>query len=304
LLSVQAGGAPLPYSLTSFYLQISNPPINEKISIHFPLPIYETSEEINGRKIEMMWKGDSLIAMNQMETTLPFFEDINITRRCLWIESLGKDALALASPLDGNGTPEAGQLSEESGISPTKDRRGKENGAVRFDGHSSRLRYSLPYFPFEDYTFMIWARIDEIVPADVSYHQIVSACNASSDDPLRITLVGNTLYAGLRHETTYLTSGHELEDGRWYQIAVVKKEDSFILYLDGVSIEQIVVPIQLESNSKEVGIGYNPHLQGSEYFAGLMDEFRFFARDLSAEEISDQYYQEIKSTMSSYTYYR
>ncbi len=306
-ITVHSEGVLLSTTLLDYYLKVSNPPLNKVISIGFPLPVYETSEILNGRKIDMMWKGDSLIAMDQMGSTLPFFQEINSARRQLWIKSLGEEALALASPLDGDGTPETGQLLEESGTLPAVDRNGNEDSAILFDGQSSRLRYGLPYFPIENYTFIVWIRLKEMDPEVVSDGfrlPIVSARSALNDDPLTIFITGNILYAGIIQDTTCLTSGYELKNSCWYHISVVKDNNSFKLYLNGSAIEQISIHPLLETNAKEISIGYNPHFLKSQYFSGQMDEFKFFARDLSAEEIGDQYRQEIKSAITTCSYYR
>jgi hypothetical protein len=292
-----------PYNLTDYYLEVPNPPINETISISFPLPVYETSEVLNGRKIEMMWKGDSLIAMSQMQTGLPYFTDINDARKQMWIESLGGSALALSSPLDGNGTPTIGQLLEEVGISSATDRKGLDSSAVSMNGHDSRLQYRLPYFPDENYTFLLWVRPEAIDPNDVSLHQIVSSWSSSYDDPLRITIIADSLFAGIENETPFMTSGHKIDNHQWYQIAVVKDKNQFRLFINGASIEQIEVPAQVKTQAKDIGIGYNPHYDEGEYFNGILDDVNFYARSLSIEEIADIYRQSTETSVFAYPLY-
>jgi hypothetical protein len=303
-ISVHINGYSQSFNLTDYYLQIHNPPINETISIAFPLTVYETNEVINGRNIELMWKGDSLIAMSPMQTTLPYFEDINVARKAIWIDSLGESALALSSPLNGNGTPEIGQLIEEVGISSANDQRGQESGAVRMNGQTSRLRYGLPYFPNDNYTFLVWIRPDAIDPNDVSLHQIVSAWNAFYDDPLRVTLIGDLLFAGIENHTPFMTSGHKIDNHQWYQIAVVKDKGQFRLFLNGVPIEQIEVPAQMDTQATDIGVGYNPHYEEGEYFSGIMDDLNFYARSMSIEEIADIYRQTTETSVFSFPLYK
>ena len=304
LLTVHSEGGPLAFNLMNYYLEVLNPPLNKIISIGFPLPIYETSEILNGRKIEMMWRGDSLIATDQMGSPLPYFQDIDDARRQLWIESLGEDGLALASFLDGNGSPDPGQLIEETGIIPAFDQKGNENGAVRLDGQLSKLRYHLPHFPVKDYTYLVWVRPENGESLESGSRTIVSAWNGSFDDPLKIILTGNSLFSGLEQETSYLTSGYPIEQGRWYHIAVVKRNGSMILYLDGTVIEQIAVPAQLETNAKEIVVGYNPDMPDGDHFTGMMDDFKFYARSLSTEEIGNIYQQEKASSVNNSLLYQ
>jgi len=76
-LEVSVGGVGIPFESTNHYLRIEAPPVGEEISIRFPLKEYRTSEVLNGRTIDYLWRGDSIIAVSQMGSTFPFFPEID-----------------------------------------------------------------------------------------------------------------------------------------------------------------------------------------------------------------------------------
>jgi hypothetical protein len=74
--------------------------------------------------------------------------------------------------------------------------------------------------------------------------------------------------------------------GTWYHLAVVRSENTFILYKNGISLSQ-------GTSSSSVGTGSSVYM-GTEtaegaYLNGLLDEARIYNRALSAEEIKRHY---------------
>ncbi|MCX7018121.1 MAG: hypothetical protein NTY46_03800 [Candidatus Sumerlaeota bacterium] len=75
-VSVTIDGMGAPFSLTPYYLKITAPPIGKRIDVRIMLEMRYTTEVINGRSVRILWKGDSIAAMNQMGTSLPYFPEI------------------------------------------------------------------------------------------------------------------------------------------------------------------------------------------------------------------------------------
>ncbi|MGQ9730840.1 MAG: beta-L-arabinofuranosidase domain-containing protein [Candidatus Zipacnadales bacterium] len=202
---------------------------------------------------------------------------------------LGEGELMLASPLDGNGAPTIGVLESATNIEPAEDRHGQGGGAVYFGGEGCALKYRLPYFPERDYTFHAWIR-PEGLPAD-RLHQVFSAWAMGMDDPLRIVIQGNELFARIEASVGYSTAPVPVENDRWYHVAAVKEGAKLSLYVDGKLREKVDVPEWIATSAMNVAVGANPNYRGNECFCGRIDDFAFYARALTAEEIRSIYEQ-------------
>lgn len=196
---------------------------------------------------------------------------------------MGEDDLMVASPLEGDGTPTCGVRSLEEGLAPAPDRKGNPRGAVAFNGTGSRLRYDLPFFPERDYSFYAWI-CPEGLPVS-SIKQVFSAWCRGGDDPLRVTLDGPAIFARIEGGGGGGTTGANLENGKWVHVAAVKQGPTLTLYINGKSAHTTTVGEYIRSQSTQIGIGFNPLFPGGEFFTGKIDDFAFYARALSAEEV-------------------
>ena len=192
------------------------------------------------------------------------------------------NGVVVASPLDGDGTPTSGELLVSRSITPAEDRRGNSSGALAFNGRDSKLSYRLAYFPEGDYSALCWFYL-ESYPKE-RYEQIVSAW-CPGEDPLRITVEGEELFARIEGHGTGGTPRVPVGLQRWTHVAAVKEEGKLALYVDGVSAGSTAAPAVVLSRSTEIALGANPLFTGHEYFHGRIDDFRFFARALSPEEV-------------------
>jgi len=199
-----------------------------------------------------------------------------------------EDQLMVASPLNGDGTPSFGSVSLQTGLAPAADRFGTEDGAVAFTGEDSKLRYRVPFFPERDYSFLAWVR-PEGLPAKGGIQQIFSGWRRSMDDPLRMTIDGDQVFARLEAKSAYGTQGARLKNGDWAHVAAVKQGGTLTLYVNGTEAASAQVPEVVCSGCEEIGIGFNPLYPGGEHFVGMMDDFAFYARALRADEVSEAY---------------
>lgn len=198
--------------------------------------------------------------------------------------TIGEGGVLAASALDGGGAPSTGILEFSQDVTPAPDRHSRANGAVRFNGTSSALRYRVPLFPDTDYSFLGWV-CPEGLPVG-AIQQVFSAWCAGMDDPLRVALRANGVFAGIEAGSAYGTPVAPLENGRWRHVAAVKSGGTLTLYLDGAAVHEVAVPERIRTMSQAVGIGFNPRFSGGEHFKGLIDDFQFLCRAVSANEVA------------------
>ncbi|MBM3493087.1 MAG: hypothetical protein FJX72_02010, partial [Armatimonadetes bacterium] len=192
------------------------------------------------------------------------------------------DGCMAASPLNGAGDPSCGVLSFAQGHSPASDRSGVEGGAVALTGSGSGLRYRVPYFPETDYTFAGWVWLSA---EQGGLRQVFSAWCRGMDDPLRVTIEGHEITARIEAKGAWRTPASKLTPERWAHVAAVKQGASLRLYVNGAKVGEVAVPERIRSQSSEVGIGFNPLWSGGENLAGRLDDFAFYARALTDEEV-------------------
>jgi len=199
--------------------------------------------------------------------------------------ALGKNGLMLASELDGNAAPTFGKLSFERNLDPAPDRAGNSDSALAFT-NKSKLRYKIPFFPEEDYTFTAWV-CPKTLSKTSGIQQIFSAWCRGMDDPLRVTFDGDSLFARIEAKSGYTTPGVPLRNGEWVHVAAVKQGAILTLYVNGQPGPSVSVPEKIYSAATEIGIGFNPLFSGGEHFTGRIDNFALYAAALTPEQIAE-----------------
>ncbi len=197
-----------------------------------------------------------------------------------------EDGLIAASRLDGNGAPEYGCLVETRNVSSAKDRSGKEGGAVRFSG-DGMLRYKVPYFPVDNYTFLAWV-CPEAAPKG-RLGQVFSAWAKGGDDPLRVVLENQQIFARIEGFTGANSKGAPINLGEWIHVAVVKEGAKLSLYINGKRFDTTGAPAYLPTTAEDFALGANPHHTGSEFLTGCMDDFAFYCKTFTDTEIAAVY---------------
>ena len=84
------------------------------------------------------------------------------------------------------------------------------------------------------------------------------------------------------------TKGVPLNNGQWVHVAAVKQGGLLSLYVNGAVVQSTSTHPQVHSESAAIGIGFNPRFSGGEHFVGKIDDFAFYARALTEEEIAEQ----------------
>jgi hypothetical protein len=81
-----------------------------------------------------------------------------------------------------------------------------------------------------------------------------------------------------------------IADDKWHHVAMTFNRTSEIwLYLDGIEVDSESVGSRLVSRASLVPFGAPAHLPGKDWFAGRIDDVRFYDRVLSPAEVSDLY---------------
>lgn len=211
--------------------------------------------------------------------------DSLLQKDCL-ILAEGEERIIIDAPLDGSGEPKRGCPIGANQVKPASDRVNQAAGAVEFDGQSSRLRYELPVFPEDGYTICVWVYVNAF--AAKQYQQVFSAWAGGGDDPLRLSVMGEAVCARIEAGQTYSTPAVPIARRQWNHLAAVKSGSRLDLYLNGEKKASAEVPVKVVSRSRCVALGANPLFSGDEYFNGRLDDFGFFARPLSTEQIQER----------------
>jgi hypothetical protein len=103
---------------------------------------------------------------------------------------------------------------------------------------------------------------------------------------LRVTIDGGRVFARIENPAGGCsTEGVAVEKGKWIHIAAVKTGTRLLLYLNGEVAGQASAHSDIRTESRFLGVGFNPLFPGGEFFRGQLDHFAFYARALSEEEI-------------------
>jgi hypothetical protein len=110
------------------------------------------------------------------------------------------------------------------------------------------------------------------------------------DDPLRVVLHGDELFARIEAGTFFSTEGVRVENGEWIHVAAVKDGPKLSLYVNGELREVVDVPEWCATGATNIAIGANPNYTGAnESFVGRIDEFAFHGEALTADEVAALY---------------
>jgi hypothetical protein len=194
-----------------------------------------------------------------------------------------RDGMLTEAQLRGDPNPEYGQLLEAVGWTTSAGPTDAAGSAVELDGVTGRLKYQIAAFPEEDYSVALWVQLQAYPQSN--YGQVFSAWTAGMDDPLRLVVEGQRLFARIEAHQAYGTEGVALKLNRWYHVGAVKEGPQLTLYLDGRSASTTQVPESIWSASTEIAVGGNPRFSGPEFLAARFCDLRFFARALSSAEV-------------------
>lgn len=178
--------------------------------------------------------------------------------------------------LAGTAAPGEGTLLSEAGVKPSANRAGEANGALAFDGESSKVVYDAPRFPLRTFTFSAWFCPKDLTEDGKRWHHLCSGWCTSMNDPLRVSVQDKELVVNVEQASggAHL-SGGPVENGVWTHVAVVKRVGEIALYVNGKRVQGTTIAPCLQSGAKNFGIGCNPNYGELEGFKGSIAEVQF-----------------------------
>ncbi|MBN2293367.1 MAG: glycoside hydrolase family 127 protein [Pirellulales bacterium] len=196
--------------------------------------------------------------------------------------------VVLRTALEGEPSAKEGKLLKAHNVVAAEGRDGRPKTALRFNGVDSKLVYTAPRFPLRTYTFAAWAKPEGLVPDGKKWHHIFSAWCASNNDPLRVSVKDGKLEVNIEQSQgggRHIDAG-PVENGKWIHLAVVKRYDRLMLFVNGRRAASTNVPAKLEEGAINLGIGCNPNFGDRECFKGCISNVLFSREAMSDAEIA------------------
>jgi hypothetical protein len=178
---------------------------------------------------------------------------------------------------------------------------GKVAGALDFDGNDDYVRIpDDPAWDFGEGDFSVeaWVRMSQVETSQV----IWVLENVSYDTPVMNLVVypedcpngEEGLGFGIRTSTIYehLSELSPLNAETWYHVVLVRNEDTWMLYRDGIMVASYYYDWTVPSDFDDHFIGRHSWDSGTSnvYFQGKIDEVAIYNRALIPQEI-EQHYQ-------------
>jgi hypothetical protein len=220
------------------------------------------------------------------------------------------DGLVASFPFNGKITDGSGGNSTAYAISLTADCKGKINSAVSFNGSNSSIDLGINRAInsiLNDFTISYW-----INKSNTNNGCVVASYSSQNDSYWRFI-------SGIRNNTAFLdfvvgggegswqgVSGGTINPNNWYHIVFTRNKNLLALYVNGILQASNTVSSEAMNNptipAATTRFGYNfPSSDNEEFFAGELDEIRFYDRALSSKEIQRLYvYEEPKITTYDY----
>lgn len=199
-----------------------------------------------------------------------------------WQLNEGSSGTAIDSSGEGNigswsGTP--------TGISSYYSPGYNQAWAGAFDGGTDTILASSSAIKFTgDFTVLLWVK----TTASSSNQEILSTMNYGNNTGY-VFLVGSNheAYFDMNFNQYYIHAG-AVDNGQWHQIVFTRSGGNGIFYQDGVNTYAYtsVVTSSFSSINPTIAIGSD---HGSTYFAGSIEDVRFYSRALSATEVQAIY---------------
>jgi hypothetical protein len=194
--------------------------------------------------------------------------------------------VVVRAALAGTPEPQEGRLLVSRDVAPAKGRDGGVQGALAFNGTTTKLVYDAPRFPLRTYTFAAWCCPQALEVDGQRWHQIVSAWCAGVNDPLRVSIRDKELVVSIEQsDGGCRLSGGRVENGKWVHVAVVKKFTELTMYVNGKKAGSAAVQASYQPGPTNVGIGCNPNYSGPEVFQGALAEVLFVREALPEEAV-------------------
>jgi hypothetical protein len=198
----------------------------------------------------------------------------------------GTSTLRAAYSFDASSTAAADQSGRNNTLvltNTTWTAQGHTNGALQFNGTSSRAELAAPAGDLAFTTVMTVTAWVNPTSLPTGWHAIVSRqIGAGSADSFWLGHNGTTVYFG--------SVSTSLSAGAWTHLAFVKNGSTEQIYKNGVlaaSTANGVAAFATDANEVGIGAGNNGNPSWGEFFNGRIDDLRFYAEARTAAQIQN-----------------
>ncbi|MBN2455417.1 MAG: PEP-CTERM sorting domain-containing protein [Sedimentisphaerales bacterium] len=204
------------------------------------------------------------------------------------------DGLVACYPFNGNADDESGNTNHGTvyGATLTTDRFGNPNRAYSFDGENDYVAIpdsSVFDFGTGDFSISIWFK--------TGYSGEQYIVDFKQDDNFPHIEIYNGGIGGfgthIEPGNDRITLGSTINDNKWHHVTITLDNgasDGYKLYLDGTKKGERTASVTL-SDWDTLTIGVRSHSSGTlvSPFNGLIDDARFYNRNLDATEVTELY---------------
>jgi hypothetical protein len=200
---------------------------------------------------------------------------------------------------DGSGNGRHGSLLNDE-VTPAASRSGVPDTAFRFTGPGSGVLLEDEQLDLDEYTFNLWVSVDSFeiergwlgICSDANNDFCMlqgSSSSAGHDNSGKFSLRFSRPNKAVYHMGPPANIPFVKE--AWNMISVTKKEDTMVLFLDGVTLSTKTAPSIVENSLTAPlyigkGVGYN--------YNGRIDDIRIYDRALNGAEVAKLYKFESK----------
>ena len=163
---------------------------------------------------------------------------------------------------------------------------GKIGNGLELDGVDDYVLLPNSIFnsPTQPRSFTVWVK-----PAAIGSKGYVVALRSASDGDVALSVRddGRVRFRVAENSGTAAFSSTVLSAGSWYHLAGTWDGSRLAVYVDGVE-EASNTQSGEPGNGNGIRLGNNPDVDGS-HFNGVMDDVRFYDRELSPTEVQSIY---------------
>ncbi|MBX6361350.1 MAG: PKD domain-containing protein [Acidobacterium ailaaui] len=180
------------------------------------------------------------------------------------------------------------------------DRHSNKNGAAVFDGNSLIIVPDNAAFNFgmSDFTVSCWIKTGQQKKMMIWQE---SGAKGGGDHQTWLRLGDNTTDRQIRFNTedsggsNIINSATGISDNAWHQVVCVREGTTTRLYVDGVKKGELTKSTVKDVSSEQdfkIGAQEGPLGSYSNYFIGLLDDFKVFSKALNDQDIMYLYQRE------------
>jgi len=208
------------------------------------------------------------------------------------------NSLVAYYPFNGNGNDATGHGNNgklTGNVIPATDRFGNASSAYHFDGSTAAIQITNTLFNIGQtgYSLSAWFASDNVAAANQVIFDTIPETGAalSLSDPMVPGYVSFAVGTATGPWTQLYMRGSETYSNQtWYQVVLTKSASLYTLYINGQISDQQTIAAASEYNF-DVGAALGSALPNGtpETFLGRLDDFRFYNRALTSNEVQELY---------------